>query len=61
MACLEFYWEKFLRGLATHGHHVEHSKISNLSAFMLNNGKETEPRNIPLTEYRCKGWQKLDM
>ena len=24
-------------------------------------GKETEPRNIPLTEYRCKGWQKLDM
>ena len=24
-------------------------------------GKETEPRNIPLTEYRCQGWQKLDM
>ena len=25
MACLEFYWKKILRGLATHGHHVEHS------------------------------------
>ena len=24
-------------------------------------GKETEPRNIPLTEYRCQGWHKLDM
>ena len=24
-------------------------------------GKETEPRNIPLTDYRCQGWQKLDM
>ena len=25
------------------------------------NGKETEPRNIPLTEHRRQGWQKLDM
>ena len=25
---LEFYWEKILRGLATHVHHVEHSLIS---------------------------------
>ena len=24
-------------------------------------GKETEPRNIPLTEHRRQGWQKLDM
>ena len=37
MACLEFYREKFLGGLATHGHHVEHSKLLNLSVFKLKN------------------------
>ena len=37
MACLEFYWEKILRGLATHGHHVEHSKMSNSPVFNQNN------------------------
>ena len=24
-------------------------------------GKETEPRKLPLTEYICQGWHKLDM